>query len=158
MDIKDVYGFVCREFGEENVASFIVHFDETRPHTHCVFVSLTADGQFYSKEVLGGKNKAEVRQYMRDMHTRLAEVNRKYVLGRGDDIHKTGARHRSTVEYNRDLHRENTKLETLIDDNREQLRQLEDQIRKAERRVKGLTTMTSNLEKQEAELNDEIAQ
>ena len=41
MDIKDVYGFVCREFGEENVVLFIVHrpFDETRPHTHCVFVS-----------------------------------------------------------------------------------------------------------------------
>ncbi|WP_170957475.1 hypothetical protein [Duncaniella freteri] len=29
---------------------------------------------------------------MRDLHTRLAEVNRKYVLGRGDDIHETGAR------------------------------------------------------------------
>ena len=45
-----------------------------------------------------------------------------------------------------------------IDDNREQLRQLEDEIRKSERRVKGLTTMIANLERQEAELNDEIAQ
>lgn len=33
---------------------------------------------------------------------------------RGDDIHETGARHRSTAEYNRDLHRENARLETLI--------------------------------------------
>mgnify|MGYP002508210446 CR=1 FL=1 len=33
---KDIYGFVCREFGEENVASFIVHLDETGPHAHCV--------------------------------------------------------------------------------------------------------------------------
>lgn len=69
----------------------------------------------------------------------------------------TGARHRSTAEYNRDLHRENARLETLIDDNREHLRQLEDEIRKSERRVKGLTTMIANLERQEAELNDEIA-
>lgn len=52
---------------------------------------------------------------MRDLHTRLAEVNRKYGLDRGDDIHETGARHRSTAEYNRDLHRENARLETLID-------------------------------------------
>lgn len=95
---------------------------------------------------------------MRDLHTRLAEVNRKYGLDRGDDIQVTGARHRSTAEYNRDLHRENARLETLIDDNREQLRQFEDEIRKSERRVKGLTTMIANLERQEAELNDEIAQ
>ena len=155
---KDVYGFVCREFGEENTASFIVHLDETGPHAHCVFVPLTADGRLCSKEVLGGKNKIEAQQHMRDLHTRLAEVNRKYGLDRGDDIQVTGARHRSTAEYNRDLHRENARLETLIDDNREQLRQLEDVIRKSERRVKGLTTMIANLERQEAELNDEISQ
>lgn len=154
---KDVYGFVCREFGEENIASFIVHLDETGPHAHCVFVPLTADGRLCSKEVLGGKNKIEAQQHMRDLHTRLAEVNRKYGLDRGDDIQVTGARHRSTAEYNRDLHRENAKLETLINDNREQLRQLEDEIRKSERRVKGLTTMIANLERQETELNDEIA-
>ena len=155
---KDIYGFVCREFGEENVASFIVHLDETGPHAHCVFVPLTADGRLCSKEILGGKNKIEARQHMRYLHTRLAEVNRKYGLDRGADIHETGARHRSTAEYNRDLHRENARLETLIDDNREHLRQLEDEIRKSERRVKGLTTMIANLERQEAELNDEIAQ
>ncbi len=155
---KDVYGFVCREFGEENIASFIVHLDEMGPHAHCVFVPMTAEGRLCSKEVLGGKNKNEARQHMRDLHTRLAEVNRKYGLDRGDDIHETGARHRSTAEYNRDLHRENAKLETLISDKSGQLSQLEDQIKKAEARIKGLTTMIANLERQEAELNDEIAQ
>lgn len=155
---KDIYGFVCREFGEENVASFIVHLDETGPHAHCVFVPLTADGRLCSKEVIGGKNKIEAQQHMRDLHTRLAEVNRKYGLDRGDDIHETGAQHRSTAEYNRDLHRENAKLETLISDKSGQLSQLENQIKKAETRVKGLTTMIANLERQELELNDEIAQ
>jgi len=154
---KDIYGFVCREFGEENVASFIVHLDETGPHAHCVFVPLTADGRLCSKEILGGKNKIEAQQRMRDLHTRLAEVNRKYGLDRGDDIHETGARHRSTAEYNRNLHRENAKLETLISDKSGLLSQLEDQIKKAEARVKGLTTMIVNLERQEAELNDEKA-
>ena len=130
---------------------------ETGPHAHCVFVLLTADGRLCSKEVLGGKNKIEAQHHMRDLHTRLAEVNRKYGLDRGDNIHETGALHRSTAEYNRDLHRENARLENFIDDNREQLRQLEDEIRKSERRVKGLTTMIANLERQEAELNDERA-
>lgn len=144
---KNIYGFVCREFGEENVASFIVHLDETGPHAHCVFVPLTADGRLCSKEVIGGKNKIEAQQYMRDLHTRLAEVNRKYGLDRGDDIHETGARHRSTAEYNRDLHRENAKLETLISDKSGQLGRLEEQIKKAETRVKGLMTMIANLER-----------
>lgn len=94
---------------------------------------------------------------MRDLHTRLAEVNRKYGLDRGDDIQVTGARHRSTAEYNRDLRRENAKLETLISDKSGQLSRLEEQIKKAETRVKGLTTMIANLERQEAGLNDEIA-
>ena len=155
---KDIYGFVCREFGEENVASFIVHLDETGPHAHCVFVPLTADGRLCSKEVLGGKNKIEARQHMRDLHTRLAEVNRKYGLDCGDDIQVIGARHRSTAEYNRDLHRENAQLETLISDKSGQLGQLEEQIKKAETRVKGLTTMIAHLERLEVELNDEIAQ
>lgn len=148
---------MCREFGEENVASFIVHLDETGPHAHCVFVPLTTDGRLSSKEVLGGKNKFEAKQHMRDLHTRLAEVNRKYGLDRGDDIHETGARHRSTAEYNRDLHRENARLETLISDKSGELSRLEEQIKKAETRVKGLTTMIANLERLEAELNDEKA-
>ena len=95
---------------------------------------------------------------MRELHTRFAEVSRKYGLDRGDDIRESGARHRSTDEYNRQLHRENSILESLIGDKQERLVKLEEQIRKAETRVKGLTTMIANLERQEMELNDEIAE
>lgn len=155
---KDVYGFVCQEFGEANIASFIIHLDEMNPHAHCVFVPITADGRLCAKEVIGGMNKSEAQRHMRALHSRLAEVNRKYGLDRGDDIRETGARHRSTDEYNRNLHRENSRLESLISDRQMLLGKLDDQIRKAERRVKGLTTMIANLERQEVELNDEIAQ
>ncbi len=154
---KDVYGFICREFGEDNIASFIVHLDEMNPHVHCVFVPITPDGRLCAKEVIGGKNKNEARQRMRELHTRFAEVNRKYGLDRGDDIRESGARHRSTDEYNRLLHRENSMLESLIGDKQMRLVKLEEQIRKAETRVKRLTTMIANLERQEMELNDEIA-
>lgn len=33
-----IYDFCCREFGEENVVSFIVHLDELNPHAHAVIV------------------------------------------------------------------------------------------------------------------------
>ena len=155
---KDVYGFVCREFGEDNIASFIVHLDEMNPHAHCVFVPMTTDGRLCAKEVIGGKNKNEARQRMRELHTRFAEVSRKYGLDRGDDIRESGARHRSTDEYNRQLHRENSMLESLMGDKQKRLVKLEEQIRKAETRVKGLSTMIANLERQEMDLNDEIDQ
>lgn len=154
---KDVYGFVCREFGEDNIASFIVHLDELNPHAHCVFVPMTPDGRLCTKEVIGGKNKSDAQRRMRELHTRFAEVSRKYGLDRGDDIRETGARHRSTDEYNRELHRENTMLESLIGDNREQLRQLRRQVKKAEKRVKGLSTMIANLESRHFDLSSKIA-
>ncbi len=155
---KDVYDFVCREFGEDNIASFIVHLDEMNPHAHCVFVPMTPDGRLCAKEVIGGKSKNEARQRMRELHTRFAEVSQKYGLDRGDDIRESGARHRSTDEYNRHLHQENSMLESLIGDKQKRLVKLEEQIRKAETRVKGLATMIANLERHEMELNDEIAQ
>ena len=119
---------------------------------------MTPDGRLCAKEVIGGKNKNEARQRMRELHNRFAEVSQKYGLDRGDDIRESGARHRSTDEYNRDLHRENSMLESLIGDKQKRLVKLEEQIKKAETRVKGLTTMIANLERQEMELNDEIAQ
>lgn len=154
---KDVYGFVCREFGEDNIASFIVHLDEKNPHAHCVFVPITADGRLCAKDVIGGKTKAGAQKRLRELHSRFAEVSCKYGLDREDDIHQTGARHRSTDEYNRDLHRENALLESLIGDSREELRQLRKQLKKAERRVKGLSTMIANLEDQRTKLEEEIA-
>ena len=54
---KDVYGFVCREFGKENIASFVVHLDEAGPHAHCVFVPLTADGRLSSRRYLEVKTR-----------------------------------------------------------------------------------------------------
>lgn len=84
---KDVYGFVCREFGETNIVSFIVHLDEKNPHAHCVFVPITADGRLCAKDVIGGKTKADAQKRLRELHNRFAEVSRKYGLDRGDDIH-----------------------------------------------------------------------
>lgn len=74
---KVIYGFVCREFGEENVASFIVHLDETGPHAHCVFVPLTADRCLCSKEVIGDKNKIEA-QLLWCLHRKRNDSRSRY--------------------------------------------------------------------------------
>lgn len=100
---KDIYDFCCREFGEENVVSFIVHLDELNPHAHAVIVPITKDGRLSAKDMFGGNDMNQARTRMRELHSRLAEVNEKYGLERGDDITITGAKHKSTETYRREL-------------------------------------------------------
>ena len=71
-------------------------------------------------------------------------VNEKWGLERGDDIHETGARHKSLEEHNRELHRENKSLEEELETKR--------------RAVKGLTTMIENLTRRQEEIQSQIAE
>lgn len=152
----DTYRFACKEWGEENIVSFIVHLDEQNPHAHLVFVPVTKDGRLSAKEIVGGENKIEAAKKLRDLHSRYAEVTKKYGLDRGDDIHETGARHRSTSEYNRDLHRENAAVKQEINDGLSKLQLINEAISKGERKYKGLSTMVRNLESRQAELEAQI--
>ena len=89
---------------------------------------------------------------MKQLHTDFfAEVNTKWGMSRGTSISETGARHRTTEEYRRMLSEECTTIEDNIKLHQQVLGELQSDIRLAERRVKGLTTMVSNLEKQKTE-------
>lgn len=72
-------------------------------------------------------------------------------MSRGTSISETGARHRTTEEYRRMLSEECTTIEENISRHQKVLADLQSDIRLAERRVKGLTTMVDNLEKSKAE-------
>ena len=148
---KDVYSFVSGRYGEQNIAAFIVHLDEQNPHVHCTLLPIK-DGKFAYKEIFAGKDKFEYSARMKQLHTDFfAEVNTKWGMSRGTSISETGARHRSTEEYRRMLSEECTTIEENIDRHRKALSELQSDIRLAERRVKGLTTMVGNLEKAKAE-------
>lgn len=81
---------------------------------------------------------------MREWHDWYAAVNEKWGLERGDDIHETGARHKSLEEHNRELHRENKSLEEELETKR--------------RAVKGLTTMIENLTRRQDDIQSQIAE
>lgn len=148
---KDVYSFVSGKYGEQNIAAFIVHLDESNPHVHCTLLPIK-DGRFAYKEIFAGKDKFEYSARMKQLHTDFfAEVNTKWGMSRGTSISETGARHRSTEEYRRMLSEECTTIEENIGRHRKALSELQSDIRLAERRVKGLTTMIGNLEKSKAE-------
>lgn len=148
---KDVYSFVSGRYGEQNIAAFIVHLDEQNPHVHCTLLPIK-DGRFAYKEIFAGKDKFEYSERMKQLHTDFfAEVNTKWGMSRGSSISETGARHRTTEEYRRMLSEECTTIEENIGRHQKVLSELQSDIRLAERRVKGLTTMVENLEKLKAE-------
>ena len=155
---KDIYDFCSREFGEENIVSFIVHLDELNPHAHAVIVPITKDGRLSAKDMFGGSDMNQARLRMRELHSRLADVNEKYGLERGDDITITGAKHKSTEVYRRELADECRTLSEDVETKKVLLSSLNHSITKAETRIKALQTMVSNLEKAEAEKQATIAE
>ena len=155
---KDIYDFCSREFGEENIVSFIVHLDELNPHAHAVIVPITKDGRLSAKDMFGGNDMNQARLRMRELHSRLADVNEKYGLGRGDDITITGAKHKSTEVYRRELANECRTLSENVETKKLLLSSLNHSITKAETRIKALQTMVTNLETAEAEKQATIAE
>ena len=89
---------------------FIVHCDEKNCHIHATITPILKDGRLSAKDMFGGGSLVAARNKMREWHDWYAAVNEKWGLERGDDIHETGAPHKSLEEHNRELHRENKLL------------------------------------------------
>lgn len=150
----DMYNFTAKKFGEKNIAAFVVHLDETNPHIHC---TLLTTGLCKGKEQISwakvfGVNKYEGGRILKELHDELAEVNKKWGLERGRSVHETGARHRTTEQYWRELSQQCTDLENENTELEEKRDSLELSVRQLETKKKGLTTMLNNLEQQRQDL------
>ena len=151
---KDVYAFVARRFGEENIVSFYVHLDETNVHAHCTLIPLNQEKNRISWRSVFGQNRYEMGQLFSQLHDEFSkEVGMKWGLERGDSIRETGARHRSTYEYKRELVNDVNRLESRKIG-------LAAEIKQKERKLKSLTTMMANLQERRASIQrgiEEIA-
>ena len=58
-----------------------------------VIFRITKDGRLSAKDMLGGNDMIQARTRMRELHSRLAEVNEKYGLKCGDNITINRAKH-----------------------------------------------------------------
>lgn len=146
----DMYKFMARKFGEDNIAAFIVHLDEMNPHVHCTVLPVTERNKISWKKVIAGADKFEYRDRMLKLHDELAEVNKKYQLERGENITRTKAKHRTLEEYHQWAQKD---LKTKVEGMRSEVYSLEQRIdqktedlKRAETKLKGLTTMIANLE------------
>lgn len=52
---KDMYDFVAKKYGEDNIVEFDVHIDETTPHTYCIVNPINQSGKLSFRDVFVGK-------------------------------------------------------------------------------------------------------
>ena len=170
---KDAYAFMCKKFGEQNIAAFVVHLDEANPHVHCTVLPLTEKNRFSFKKIFtkGVNTREALVEYMESLHTEYAEeVGLKYGMERGDSIKETGAVHRTTEEYRRKLWKDAQEKEEEVRENAKTIEQqnstitnqrgiissLSREIKHSAARLKALATMIKNLETHKADLEQEI--
>lgn len=153
---RDMYRFVSDKYGEENIIGFYVHLDESTPHIHCTILPIQ-NGKFAFKKMFAGKDKYEFKEKTTALHDEFAKVNEPWGLVRGTSITLTGAHDRPTEEYRRHLDELCATKEEELSNLGKALSSIKAEIVVAERRIKGLSTMVSNLEKERAEKTREIA-
>ena len=163
---KDMYRFMSEKFGEENIARFVVHLDETNPHVHCTMLPITERNKFSWNQYFGAHKQDGIRIYS-ELHDQAAIINEKYGLDRGDRVADTGARHRSTEEYhkalrkemmekNKKLHQEVMDNERTIEEQKLTISSLDKEVKHASARCKALHTMMTHLERRKSDLENEI--
>ena len=68
---KDVYDFVAKRFGEDNIVGFYVHLDETNPHIHCSVIPMDNGRGRISWRAVFGKDKYQMAAIFRKLHDDL---------------------------------------------------------------------------------------
>lgn len=163
----DMYNFIARKYGEENIAAFVVHLDETNPHIHCTLVPINKSGKLSYKEIFVGKDKYELSQRTKQLHDELADVNKKWGLERGDSVALTGAQHKTYLQWLKEQILGNkktieeqdetiTRQSTEISEQKQQLYAINAEIKTAEKKLKSFTSMLNNLKDQKEHLEIEI--
>lgn len=154
---QDMYNYVARRFGEENIIAFVVHLDEKNPHVHCTLVPVNEKNKISYHDVFG-HDKEEARKTFLSLHNEVAEINKQYGLERGTDINTTGARHRTSEEYWQWLKDRCGEMENNLQGKKDEFDFLNKEYRRMDIKVKGLSKMLENMKVSRNDIQEEIRQ
>lgn len=176
----DTYRWMEQKYGEENIVGFNVHLDETTPHIHVQVIPVgmvQKRGRLKPGEERGmvmavsyasvvGKEPEELAAYLDNLHTDYhLQVGHKYGLERGtffDDLtpeeqaqrkHRTKAEYIAYMKEKKELEESKKMNATLKEENEK----LGVSFKQAEKKVKGLMTMITNLEEKKEAIEIDIA-
>jgi hypothetical protein len=90
---KDSFNFIKERYGEKNIISATVHYDETTPHMHVNFVPITEDKRLCAKDLF---KRTDLIRLHDDFHKYCKEHG--YNLERGEN-RGVSQKHLSVGEY-----------------------------------------------------------
>ena len=93
---KESTEYFKTKFGEENLVSANVHFDEKTPHMHISFVPISTDGRLSGKDVV---NRSVLIQIQKELPLHLASKG--FDIERGIEGNKV--KHLDTIEYKKGI-------------------------------------------------------
>ena len=112
---EESYKFICnyRNLGEKNIISAVVHFDETTPHMHLIYIPVVHTKDKYGKEI----DKVCCRDFWkgRDSYRNLQNAFHEYITSKGFDLQRglpaeeTKRKNETIQNYKQITNFENTK-------------------------------------------------
>lgn len=127
---EDSFKFIKERYGEKNMVSATVHYDEKTPHMHVNFVPVTQDGRLCAKDLF---KRADLSKLHDDFHKHCKEHG--YDLERGESKGEI-KKHLSVEEY---------KIETKKQELDKTKTQLDRTLNKLQSEKEALKDTTSNL-------------
>ena len=157
---KDMYSFLSTEFSQKNIFAFIVTLDVYNPTAYAFIIPIDGNNRFIFSHLFKGL-KYQSRSKMMLFHDKVAAVNKKYGLERGDNKYFTFNHNRSSEKYLESLRARKKELDEELEVLRKEYDRVVEETQTAERKVKSLLSMvdnaTSKLNETREQLKDLLA-
>ena len=140
---KDMYAFLSSEFSQKNIFAFIVTLDVYNPTAYAFIIPINGNNIFIFSHLFKGL-KYQSRSKMMLFHDKVAAVNKKYGLERGDNKYFTFNHNRSSEKYLESLRARKKELDEELEALRKEYDRVVEETQTAERKVKSLLSMVDN--------------
>lgn len=140
---KDMYSFLSNEFSQKNIFAFIVNLDIFNPTAYAFIIPIDGNNRFIFSHMFKGL-KYQSRSKMMLFHDKVAAVNKKYGLERGDNRYFTYNHNRASEMYLESLRARKKELDEELEALRKEYAEVVEETQTAERKVKSLLTMVDN--------------
>lgn len=140
---KDMFSFLSNEFSQKNIFAFIVNLDVYNPTAYAFIIPIDENNRFIFSHLFKGL-KYQSRSKMMLFHDKVAAVNKKYGLERGDNRYFTYNHNRVSEMYLESLRARKKELDEELEALRKEYAEMVEETQTAERKVKSLLTMVGN--------------
>lgn len=157
---KGIFQFLSNEFSQKNIFAFIVNLDVFNPIAYAFIIPIDGNNRFIFSHLFKGL-KYQRRSKMMLFHDKVADVNKKYGLERGDNRYFTYNHNRASEMYLESLRARKKELNEELEALRKEYAEVIKETQSAERKVKSLLSMVENatakLENTKSQLKDLVA-